>query len=145
MSELVLLGLVERAEAVLYAQAERLSETNRRLEPRIPSISTGQGPGQEGGWILAHRITCEKRFINGNRPLVSTRWLRERRINCGVSRVFDPHRPYQNLADSAVFPLLHVSKQAHSGAVLRPSCAHVFQKDSCRCKFRVRKADSRNQ
>jgi hypothetical protein len=133
MSELVLLGLVERAEAVLYAQAERLSETNRRLEPRIPSISTGQGPGQEGGWILAHRT------------LVSTRWWRERRINCGVSRVFDPHRPYQNLADSAVFPLLHVSKQAHSGAVLRPSCVHVFQKDSCRCKFRVRKADSRNQ
>jgi hypothetical protein len=32
MSELVLLGLVERAEAVLYAQAERLSEANRRLE-----------------------------------------------------------------------------------------------------------------
>jgi len=32
MSELVLLGLVERAETVLYAQAERLSETNRRLE-----------------------------------------------------------------------------------------------------------------
>jgi hypothetical protein len=32
MSELVLLGLVERAKAVLYAQAERLSEANRRLE-----------------------------------------------------------------------------------------------------------------
>jgi hypothetical protein len=32
VSELVLLGLVERAEAVLHAQAEGLSETNRRLE-----------------------------------------------------------------------------------------------------------------
>jgi hypothetical protein len=38
MSELVLLGLVVRAEAVLHAQAERLSETNRRLESRILSI-----------------------------------------------------------------------------------------------------------
>jgi len=37
MSELVLLGLVERAEAVLHAQAEGLSETNRRLESRILS------------------------------------------------------------------------------------------------------------
>jgi hypothetical protein len=38
MSELVLLGLVERAEAVLHAQAEDLSETNGRLESRILSI-----------------------------------------------------------------------------------------------------------
>jgi hypothetical protein len=37
MSELVLLGLVGRAEAVPHAQAEGLSETNRRLESRIPS------------------------------------------------------------------------------------------------------------
>jgi len=38
MSELVLLGLVERAEAVLYAQAHGMSETDRRLESRILSI-----------------------------------------------------------------------------------------------------------
>lgn len=38
MSELVLLGLVERAEVLLRAQAERLSETTRRLESRILSI-----------------------------------------------------------------------------------------------------------
>jgi len=32
VSVLVLLGLVERAEAILHAQPEGLSETNRRLE-----------------------------------------------------------------------------------------------------------------
>jgi len=38
MSELVPLGPVEEAEVLLHAQAERLSETTRRLEPGILSI-----------------------------------------------------------------------------------------------------------
>src|ERR1039458_2455172 len=43
---------------------------------------------------------------------------------------FDPHRPYQTLADSAVFPHLYVSKQAHQRLVLRPSCAQVLSTGS---------------
>jgi hypothetical protein len=47
MSELALLGLVERAEAVLHPQAECLSETNRRLESRI-NIDTVRARDKKG-------------------------------------------------------------------------------------------------
>src|SRR5271170_4308254 len=59
MSELVLLGLVERAEVAPQAHAKGLSETNRRLKSRVLSIKTGEGPWQRGGWISAHPITCD--------------------------------------------------------------------------------------
>jgi hypothetical protein len=42
----------------------------------------------------------------------------------------DADRPYQTLADSAVFPHLYVSKQAHQRLVLRPSCAQVLSTGS---------------
>jgi len=49
MSELFLLGLVERAETVPHAQAEGLSETNRRLESRILSNTLVQVNQSEMG------------------------------------------------------------------------------------------------
>jgi hypothetical protein len=60
MSELVLLGLVVRAEAVLHAQAERLSQ---RLivgwNPEYCQYRQGARPGAGRGWISAHPITCD--------------------------------------------------------------------------------------
>ena len=38
---------------------------------------------------------------------------------------FDPHRPYQIPADSAVLPNLNSSNSGHQRLVLRPSCAQI--------------------
>jgi hypothetical protein len=49
MSELVLLGLVVRAEAVVHAQAERLSETIVGWNPEYCQYRRGAGPGAGKG------------------------------------------------------------------------------------------------
>jgi hypothetical protein len=63
-SELVLLGLVERAEAVLHAQAERLSDTNRRLEATAAAARSASGSTRECFATLPHWAHLKgKRFV----------------------------------------------------------------------------------
>jgi hypothetical protein len=67
MSDLALLGLVERAEAVLHAQAERLSETNPRLESSESASSRSLTVANRRGCEIQERE--EKRLARLLGPL----------------------------------------------------------------------------
>ena len=66
MSELVLLGLVVRAEAVVHAQAQRLSETIVGWNPEYCQYRQGgRARGRKGAGFRPNRLLVIRRFISG--------------------------------------------------------------------------------